>query len=136
MCAKRRKKTVYKYVSIYFIQYLDCLWAQIKNLRGNKWIEKQITRPYLAFDGVLCDALQHTLPQIIPPSHNKSVAYPLPRVVFRLFDYTDVPQVKRFLNTKKNFFCKSSNLVISFIYLYYRNLELIYFIYLFHDRLQ
>ncbi|XP_059175429.1 nuclear cap-binding protein subunit 1-A-like [Physella acuta] len=73
-------------------EYLDCLWAQIKNLRNNKWSEKQIMRPYLAFDGVLCDALQHTLPQIIPPSHNKSMIYPLPRVVFRLFDYTDVPQ--------------------------------------------
>ncbi|GFO14665.1 nuclear cap-binding protein subunit 1, partial [Plakobranchus ocellatus] len=73
-------------------EYLDCLWAQIKNLRSNKWIEKQIIRPYLAFDSVLCDALQHTLPQIIPPSHNKSISYPLPRVVFRLFDYTDVPQ--------------------------------------------
>ncbi|CAG5121145.1 unnamed protein product, partial [Candidula unifasciata] len=73
-------------------EYLDCLWAQIKNLRSNKWTEKQILRPYLAFDGVLCDALQHTLPQIIPPSHNKSSVYPLPRVIFRLFDYTDVPQ--------------------------------------------
>ena len=74
-------------------QYLDCLWAQIKNLRSNKWIEKQLIRPYLAFDSVLCDALQHTLPQVIPPSHNKAMMYPLPRVVFRLFDYTDVPQV-------------------------------------------
>jgi len=73
-------------------EYLDCLWAQIKNLRNNKWVEKQLIRPYLAFDSVLCDALQHTLPQIIPPSHNKSMMYPLPKVVFRLFDYTDVPQ--------------------------------------------
>lgn len=75
------------------LQYLDCLWAQIKNLRANKWSEKQIVRPYLAFDGVLCEALQHTLPQIIPPSHNEETTYPLPRVVFRMFDYTDVPEV-------------------------------------------
>lgn len=74
-------------------QYLDCLWAQIKNLKANKWSEKQITRPYLAFDGVLCEALQHTLPQIIPPSHNEENTYPLPKVVFRIFDYTDVPEV-------------------------------------------
>ncbi|XP_025076781.1 nuclear cap-binding protein subunit 1-like [Pomacea canaliculata] len=73
-------------------EYLDCLWAQICNLRSNKWREKQIVRPYLAFDGVLCDALQHTLPQIIPPSHNEEMVYPLPRVIFRLFDYTDVPE--------------------------------------------
>lgn len=75
------------------MKYLDCLWAQICNLRSNKWREKQIVRPYLAFDGVLCDALQHTLPQIIPPSHNEEMVYPLPRVIFRLFDYTDVPEV-------------------------------------------
>ncbi|CAC5396916.1 NCBP1 [Mytilus coruscus] len=73
-------------------EYLDCLWSQIKNLRANKWAEKQITRPYLAFDGVLCEALQHTLPQIIPPSHNDEMSYPLPRVIFRMFDYTDVPE--------------------------------------------
>ncbi|ESO92366.1 hypothetical protein LOTGIDRAFT_190753 [Lottia gigantea] len=73
-------------------EYLDCLWAQIKNLRNNKWMEKQISRPYNAFDSVLCDALQHTLPQIIPPSHNDEIKYPLPMVVFRIFDYTDVPE--------------------------------------------
>ncbi|KAH3741507.1 nuclear cap-binding protein subunit 1-like [Dreissena polymorpha] len=73
-------------------EYLDCMWAQVKNLRNNKWIEKQISRPYLAFDSVLCEALQHTLPQIIPPSHNEEVMYPLPTVVFRMFDYTDVPE--------------------------------------------
>lgn len=56
-------------------------------------MEKQLLRPYLAFDSVLCDALQHTLPQIIPPSHNEEIMYPLPAVVFRLFDYTDVPEV-------------------------------------------
>ena len=56
-------------------------------------MEKQLLRPYLAFDGVLCEALQHTLPQIIPPSHNEEIMYPLPAVVFRLFDYTDVPEV-------------------------------------------
>ncbi|XP_060574912.1 nuclear cap-binding protein subunit 1-like isoform X1 [Ruditapes philippinarum] len=73
-------------------EYLDCLWAQIKNLRNNKWIEKQVPRPYLAFDSVLCEALQHPLPQIIPPSHNEEIMYPLPTVVFRMFDYTDVPE--------------------------------------------
>lgn len=73
-------------------EYLDCLWAQIKNLRNNKWIEKHVPRPYLAFDSVLCEALQHTLPQIIPPSHNEEIMYPLPTVVYRMFDYTDVPE--------------------------------------------
>ncbi|WAR00785.1 NCBP1-like protein [Mya arenaria] len=73
-------------------EYLDCLWAQIKNVRSNKWLEKQVSRPYMAFDSVLCEALQHTLPQIIPPSHNEEIMYPLPTVIFRMFDYTDVPE--------------------------------------------
>ncbi|XP_064620133.1 nuclear cap-binding protein subunit 1-like [Lineus longissimus] len=73
-------------------EYLDALMAQVKTLKNNKWIEKQIVRPYLAFDGILCEALQHTLPQIIPPSHHEEAEYPFPAVVFRLFDFTDVPE--------------------------------------------
>ena len=56
-------------------------------------MENQINRPYLAFDSVLSEALQHTLPQIIPPAHDEDAQYPLPSVVYRMFDYTDVPEV-------------------------------------------
>ena len=73
---------------------MDCMWAQIKHLQSNGWTERQIKRPYLAFDGVLQDALQHSLPAIMPPSHHEDALYPLPRVVFRMFDYTDVPDVR------------------------------------------
>ncbi|CAH0757994.1 unnamed protein product [Diatraea saccharalis] len=72
-------------------EYLDCLWAQIKKLRQDNWSEKHIPRPYLAFDSILCEALQHTLPTIQPPPHNDSDTYPMPRVIFRMFDYTDCP---------------------------------------------
>lgn len=57
-------------------------------------MENQINRPYLAFDSILSEALQHTLPQIIPPAHDEDAQYPLPSVVFRMFDYTDVPEVR------------------------------------------
>ena len=56
------------------------------------WIEKHIIRPYLAFDSVLCEALQHNLPAMVPPPHHPSTAYPLPQVIFRMFDYTDCPE--------------------------------------------
>lgn len=69
------------------------MWAQIKHLQRNGWTEKQIKRPYLAFEAHFADALQHTLPHIIPPSHHEDAVYPLPRVVFRMFDYTDIPDV-------------------------------------------
>lgn len=69
------------------------MWAQIKHLQRNGWVEKQISRPYAAFHAQFADALQHTLPQIIPPSHHEDAVYPLPRVVFRMFDYTDIPDV-------------------------------------------
>uniref|UniRef100_T1JFR5 Nuclear cap-binding protein subunit 1 n=1 Tax=Strigamia maritima TaxID=126957 RepID=T1JFR5_STRMM len=73
-------------------EYLDSLWAQIRKLRNDNWQERHILRPYLAFDGVLCEALQHNLPQIIPPPHHDECVYPYPWVVFRLFDYTDCPE--------------------------------------------
>ncbi|KOB78997.1 Nuclear cap-binding protein subunit 1, partial [Operophtera brumata] len=72
-------------------EYLDCLWAQIRKLKQDNWSEKHIPRPYLAFDSILCEALQHTLPAIQPPPHNDNDNYPMPRVIFRMFDYTDCP---------------------------------------------
>ncbi|KAH7962233.1 hypothetical protein HPB52_014949 [Rhipicephalus sanguineus] len=71
---------------------LDCLWAQVSKLRSEKWVERHLVRPYLAFDGVLCEALQHNLPSLPPPPHQPHYIYPFPMVVFRLFDYTDCPE--------------------------------------------
>ncbi|KAF5299282.1 hypothetical protein FQA39_LY02455 [Lamprigera yunnana] len=73
-------------------EYLDCLWSQIRKLKQDNWAEKHIPRPYLAFDSILCEALQHSLPTILPPPHHKSYQYPMPWVVFRMFDYTDCPE--------------------------------------------
>ena len=53
-----------------------------------------LPRPYLAFDSVLCEALQHNLSGLVPPPHHPSTLYPLPTVVFRMFDYTDCPEVR------------------------------------------
>lgn len=72
-------------------EYLDCLWAQIRKLRQDNWAEKHILRPYLSFDSILCEALQHNLPAIVPPPHSDSFVYPMPWVVYRMFDYTDCP---------------------------------------------
>ncbi|KAE8632196.1 hypothetical protein XENTR_v10001470 [Xenopus tropicalis] len=73
-------------------EYLDCLWAQIQKLKKDRWQERHILRPYLAFDSVLCEALQHNLPPFTPPPHTEDSVYPVPRVVFRMFDYTDAPE--------------------------------------------
>merc|ERR1719153_1728436 len=96
---KRRKKIHHNALRVFKSdhphpqeEYLDCLWQQIKRLRSDMWIEKHIIRPYLAFDSVLCEALQHNLPPMVPPPHHPSTAYPLPQVVFRMFDYTDCPE--------------------------------------------
>ncbi|GAB0210375.1 nuclear cap-binding protein subunit 1-like [Grus japonensis] len=74
-------------------QYLDCLWAQIQKLKKDRWQERHILRPYLAFDSILCEALQHNLPPFTPPPHTEESVYPMPRVIFRMFDYTDDPEV-------------------------------------------
>lgn len=76
-------------------QYLDCLWAQIQKLKKDRWQERHILRPYIAFDSVLCEALQHNLPPFTPPGHMPDAQYPMPRVVFRMFDYTDAPEVHK-----------------------------------------
>ncbi|XP_017285218.1 nuclear cap-binding protein subunit 1 isoform X1 [Kryptolebias marmoratus] len=73
-------------------EYLDCLWAQIQKLKKDRWQERHILRPYIAFDSVLCEALQHNLPPFTPPGHMPDIQYPIPRVVFRMFDYTDAPE--------------------------------------------
>ncbi|XP_056374895.1 nuclear cap-binding protein subunit 1 [Hyla sarda] len=73
-------------------EYLDCLWAQIQKLKKDRWQERHILRPYLAFDSILCEALQHNLPPFTPPPHTKDSVYPMPRVIFRMFDYTDAPE--------------------------------------------
>lgn len=75
-------------------QYLDCLWAQIQKLKKDRWQERHILRPYIAFDSVLCEALQHNLPPFTPPGHMPDAHYPMPRVIFRMFDYTDAPEVR------------------------------------------
>ncbi|ODM96979.1 Nuclear cap-binding protein subunit 1 [Orchesella cincta] len=73
-------------------EYLECLWLQVEKLKLDGWIEKHINRPYLAFDSVLCEALQHNLPQISLPPHHENMIYPAPSVVYRMFDYTDCPE--------------------------------------------
>ena len=32
-------------------------------------------------------------PNIVPPEYSENSIFPLPRVIFRMFDYTDVPEV-------------------------------------------
>lgn len=75
-------------------EYLDCIWIQIKKLEDNDWRETQIIRPYQAFKAALAEAaaLCHDFPAIVPPEMNDSAIFPLPRVIFRMFDYTDVPE--------------------------------------------
>lgn len=75
--------------------YLDCLVEQIRNLVADDWNESQIPRPYHSFDSVLCEADTHSFPQLelltADEEESNELVYPLPKVVFRMFDYTDVP---------------------------------------------
>ena len=77
-------------------EYLDCLWAQIKRLNQDGWSESQIFRPYYMYaDTLFSDvaaSIVHDLPTIVIPTHESTTVYPLPKIVFRMFDYTDVPE--------------------------------------------
>ena len=46
----------------------------------------------MAFDNILCEALQHSIEKFTVPSHVPGFNYALPRVIFRMFDFTDVPE--------------------------------------------
>ncbi|CAH8643708.1 unnamed protein product [Heterobilharzia americana] len=69
---------------------LDCLWAQICNLRGAGWVEKVTWRLYDSFPSLREHGQPHKLSPLTPPDYDTEVIYPLPSVVFRMFDYTDV----------------------------------------------
>lgn len=72
--------------------HLDCLWIQIKKLEENDWKESQIYRPYVNFENMLLNSAPHDFPLIVPPPFAEESIFPLPRVIFRMFDYTDVPE--------------------------------------------
>lgn len=73
------------------IEYMDSLWLQIKNMRNNNWEDNWIIRPYVAFESKLESSLQHPLPQFELPADLEHTQFPLPTVVFRIFDTPDVP---------------------------------------------
>ncbi len=66
---------------------------QIKKLEDNDWVEKQLNKPYVSFENSFVSSIAHDFPTISLPEHNQKTIYPIPRVVFRMFDYTDVPEV-------------------------------------------
>jgi len=71
-------------------------------------------RPYVTFEGSLCDAIQHPIPVIMLPSHTQDTVYPLPSVVFRLFDYSDVPEVSLLVFFKINCYSYFQALILGF----------------------
>eukprot|EP00124_Ichthyophonus_hoferi_P000500 Ihof_evm30s18 gene=Ihof_evmTU30s18 len=74
---------------------LDALWQMIRNMEKKDWQEDAIMRPYKAFVSELSAAMQHTLPDIKIPDHNPgSSVYPLPQILFRLWDPVDIPQTE------------------------------------------
>lgn len=82
---KRRQKTHVPMLQVWTAdkphpqeEYLDCLWAQIQKLKKDRWQERHILRPYLAFDSILCEALQHNLPPFTPLRTLKTPRTPCP----------------------------------------------------------
>ena len=66
----------------------------MRKLQKDNWVTKCIRRPYLAFEGILGESALHPLPAFTAPPHNDESQYPVPQVVFRMFDYTDAPEVR------------------------------------------
>lgn len=69
---------------------VDSLWKQIGVLSQDKWDDNNfISRPYIAFEGLLTEAVRQTLPRFTLPPHEPEMQYPKPHIVFRLFDMED-----------------------------------------------
>ncbi|KAI6234413.1 80 kDa nuclear cap-binding protein [Aphelenchoides fujianensis] len=72
--------------------YMDSLWAQLKNMQEAEWRENHIDRHYAGFEKIFADAVAHNLPSVALPAFDSEVyKYPLPHVVFRLFANSDCP---------------------------------------------
>ena len=95
---------------------VDSLWKQIVNLAGDKWDDHGfIPRPYIAFEGLLAEAVRQTIPRYVLPPHEGVTEYPKdsdrkfwiffikffltfnhskqPSIVFRLFDLEDCTEM-------------------------------------------
>lgn len=69
---------------------IDSLWKQILNMCKDEWDDNGfIQRPYLAFEGLLAEAVRQPLPRFTLPPHEPHMVYPKPHIVFRLFDTED-----------------------------------------------
>ncbi|KAI1721873.1 MIF4G like domain-containing protein [Ditylenchus destructor] len=73
--------------------YLNCLWNQILKLKKEDWVERHIVRVYAAFKEILNapSVVRHNIPGIDIDMIKNGTNFPLPKIVFRLFDYTDIP---------------------------------------------
>lgn len=76
------------------MDYLDSLWVQMKNFKANGWTETFLHRPYndKEYKDIMASSL---IPQNCPiiqlPTYTKTHLYPIPKIVFRIFedDVTD-----------------------------------------------
>uniref|UniRef100_A0A5K3F641 MIF4G domain-containing protein n=1 Tax=Mesocestoides corti TaxID=53468 RepID=A0A5K3F641_MESCO len=70
--------------------YLTCLWSQITSMKNANWKEHVLWRIYDAFPALRESGQPCEFGQITPPDYDSEIVYPLPQVVFRMFDYTDI----------------------------------------------
>ncbi|VDM06349.1 unnamed protein product [Schistocephalus solidus] len=92
VCASSQARTDwYSYVVLYALPYyLSCLWAQISSMRSAGWKEHVLWKISDAFPALRESGQSCKFSQITPPDYDSEIVYPLPQVVFRMFDYTDV----------------------------------------------
>lgn len=71
------------------MDYLDSLWVQTKNFRANNWNEAFLHRPYNDKDykdTMASSLIPQNSPTIQIPAHSSEYRYPIPRIVFRVFE--------------------------------------------------
>ncbi|KAK9767555.1 Nuclear cap-binding protein subunit 1 [Basidiobolus ranarum] len=75
-------------------EMLFVLWDQISALKDQDWEINTLVQPFTFFENILGGAQQHDLPVLEVPKETPTMTYPLPRIVFQLYD-GDYPELAK-----------------------------------------
>ncbi|KAL3315211.1 Component of the cap-binding complex (CBC) [Cichlidogyrus casuarinus] len=81
------------HISVLIFKALQVLWLQVNDLKSSGWVDKISWKLHSTLPSLQQHGKPHSFNPISPPDYDAYVSYPIPRVVFRMFDYTDVLDV-------------------------------------------
>ena len=77
--------------------------------------ETQLHRPYTAFETLLATGTPREFPTIYVPKNEANAIFPLPRVIFRMFEYTDPRNTSCLTHTLRSDISSKSSFIPSLL---------------------